>query len=690
MWRSQYRNFGTHATLVGNFVTDVDGNDRGGVRWYELRRSGGAWSLYQEGTYAPDTTHRWMGSIAMDGGGNIALGYSASSTGVFPSIRYTGRLAGDTLGTMPQVETTIVAGSGSNNSNRWGDYSAMNVDPADDCTFWYTNEYATANGTWNTRVASFRFDSCAGGPTLPSLSVNDVQVTEGNTGTSNATFTVTQSETSAQTVSVDYATADGTAQAASGADVFTNAATITLPASGTEGNAGPYPSTITVPARAALTKVAVSLTLSHTYPADIDILLVGPTGQSVVLMSDVGGGTDAVNVAMTFDDTGSTVPGTLTSGTFRPTNNGAGDSFPSPAPQGTPGSTLSVFNGTDPTGTWSLYALDDAAADSGSVSGWSLWVEPTTGGGDYAAATGTVSLPPVTKVTVTLSLSHTYPADVDILLVGPTGQSVVLMSDVGGGTDAVNVALTFDDLGPGLSTPLSSGTFRPTNTGGGDPFPSPAPQTTPAATLAAFNGTNPTGTWSLYVEDDASEDSGHILGGWSLGLEPSVAAAGTLSFSPGTTTQTIAVSVAGDTTVEPNETFVVNLKGPVNATLADTQGTAVIVNDDGGAVFTDPNLAVGDPIKAVHIAELRTRIDALRTLHGLQKHTFSDPVLTPGVTLVRAAHLLELRTALNQAYTAAAQTPPSYTDSAITVGSTLIRVVHIKELRTAVVALESL
>ena len=169
MWRSQYRNFGTHETIVGNFVTDVDGADRGGIRWFELRRTGGAWSLFQEGTYSPDTTNRWMGSIAMDVSGNIALGYSAGSSTVFPGIRYTGRLAGDPAGAMPQVETTVVIALGSNGSNRWGDYSSMNVDPVDDCTFWYTNEYATTAGTWNTRIASFRFTSC--GSTLAVTSI---------------------------------------------------------------------------------------------------------------------------------------------------------------------------------------------------------------------------------------------------------------------------------------------------------------------------------------------------------------------------------------------------------------------------------------------------------------------------------------------------------------------------------------
>jgi hypothetical protein len=162
MWRLQYRNFDSYETLVGNLVTDVDGTDHGGIRWFELRKTGvGPWTLHQEGTYAPDAAHRWMGSIAMDGSGNIALGYSVSdATSTYPSIRYTGRLAGDPLGTMTQGEHNIIAGSGSQASVRWGDYSSMNVDPVDDCTFWYTNEYVAENNRWRTRIASFKFPEC--------------------------------------------------------------------------------------------------------------------------------------------------------------------------------------------------------------------------------------------------------------------------------------------------------------------------------------------------------------------------------------------------------------------------------------------------------------------------------------------------------------------------------------------------
>ena len=121
MWRLQYRNFGTHETLVGNFTVDVaDFSNHAGIRWFELRKTGGgSWSIYQEGTYSPDAHHRWMGSIAMDGNGNIALGYSVSSGTLYPSIRYTTRLASDATGTL-QSEATLIAGTASQtNANRW-------------------------------------------------------------------------------------------------------------------------------------------------------------------------------------------------------------------------------------------------------------------------------------------------------------------------------------------------------------------------------------------------------------------------------------------------------------------------------------------------------------------------------------------------------------------------------------------
>jgi hypothetical protein len=159
MNRLQYTHWDDREVLMGNFVTDVDGNDWGGIRWFELEKVGGAWTLRQEGTYAPDSDHRWMAASAMDQSGNFAIAYNVSSSTTYPSLRYTGRLFDDPLGVLTETETVIHAGTASNSSNRYGDYSAMNLDPVDDCTFWFTGEDNTSS-SWRTQVVSFAFDAC--------------------------------------------------------------------------------------------------------------------------------------------------------------------------------------------------------------------------------------------------------------------------------------------------------------------------------------------------------------------------------------------------------------------------------------------------------------------------------------------------------------------------------------------------
>lgn len=168
MYRAQYRSFSGYDALVLNTTVDADGNDTAGIRWAELRNDGTGWTVYQEGTYAPaDGENRWMGSAAMNGSGDIALGYSLSSTNTFPSVRYTTRQAGDTLGVLPGGEVEMIAGTGSQtrSSNRWGDYSSMSVDPVDDCTFWYTQEFYqdTNSFDFKTRIGAFAGPSCGGG-----------------------------------------------------------------------------------------------------------------------------------------------------------------------------------------------------------------------------------------------------------------------------------------------------------------------------------------------------------------------------------------------------------------------------------------------------------------------------------------------------------------------------------------------
>jgi fibronectin type III domain protein len=169
MYRPSYREFSDHKSVaISHSVTGSNNNVA--PRWYEVRDPNGSPSVFQQGTFSPDSTYRWMPSIAQDQNGDIAVGYSASSSTMHPAIRFTGREPGDAAGTM-QTETNVFSGAGSQNGglSRWGDYSAMRIDPSDDCTFWYTTEYIPANGSfnWHTRIASFKFNSCGLPPPPP-------------------------------------------------------------------------------------------------------------------------------------------------------------------------------------------------------------------------------------------------------------------------------------------------------------------------------------------------------------------------------------------------------------------------------------------------------------------------------------------------------------------------------------------
>ena len=169
MYRFAYRNFGTHESLVVNQAVKVGTNKpstRTGIRWYELRDPGGSPpTVFQQSTYAPDSGFwRWMGSAAMDKDGNLAVGYSIShSSSLRPTLRFAARGVGDPLNTLSS-EQNLFTGTGSQTQNlaRWGDYSTLSVDPSDDCTMWYTNEYLEVSGTfnWHTRIASFKLGTC--------------------------------------------------------------------------------------------------------------------------------------------------------------------------------------------------------------------------------------------------------------------------------------------------------------------------------------------------------------------------------------------------------------------------------------------------------------------------------------------------------------------------------------------------
>ncbi|MDX2359276.1 MAG: PKD domain-containing protein [Crocinitomicaceae bacterium] len=165
MNRIHYRNFGTHESIVCSHVTDVSGNDDTGIRWYELRRTGGtggSWAIYQQGTYAPDGDSRWMPTIGISATGNIGLAYNVASSSLFPSIRYTGRKECDPLNVMTEPETEIATGTANNGSGRYGDYNAMGLDPSDGETFYMTGEYnPNGSGAWSTRIGAFSIASCS-------------------------------------------------------------------------------------------------------------------------------------------------------------------------------------------------------------------------------------------------------------------------------------------------------------------------------------------------------------------------------------------------------------------------------------------------------------------------------------------------------------------------------------------------
>ncbi len=329
------------------------------------------------------------------------------------------------------------------------------------------------------------------------------------------------------------------------AQTFSNPAFIAAPAQATtSGPAGTYPSTQTLAGRTGtVTDLDVRINgLMHTSPSDLGLLLVSPGGQNIVLMSGDGGATDVAGVALTFNDAAAAgaLPTPLVTGSYRPKGGTASPPAPAPAPSGS--AALSVFNGIDPNGAWTLYAFDTATGNFGSfVGGWSLLVTTTTtaqftqtlstaiqvpalvtaaGAGDPYPSTITVSgASTIVDLNVTLSsLTHSFPGDFRVVLVGPAGQNLVLIAGNGGGTDIGGVMLTLDDeaataVGTGAFT---TGSFRPR--GGTTTQPAPAPVPTGSTALTVFDGTDPNGVWSLYVSDGAGGDVGAFSGGWSLTL----------------------------------------------------------------------------------------------------------------------------------------------------------------------------
>ena len=224
----------------------------------------------------------------------------------------------------------------------------------------------------------------------PTFAIEDATVAEGDGGFPVATFRVVLRQPNLFESRIHYVTADGTATAA--AATFSSGA-LAIPAVGT---ASPYPATVNVSGLSGTVQhVAVRLSqYTHTFPADVDVLLVGPGGQRAMVMSDVGVSNDVSGITLTFQDGAPTPPAQLVSGIFAPADNVPAESMPPPAPPGPYGSALSVFNGTNPNGTWQVFVADDTNPDGGSIGSVSVIITTTANGGDYLPTAGLLTFPP--------------------------------------------------------------------------------------------------------------------------------------------------------------------------------------------------------------------------------------------------------------------------------------------------------
>jgi subtilisin-like proprotein convertase family protein len=517
--RLVYRNFGTHEALLGVFATNRDpatsgSNVEQGSRWFELRRSGGGWALHDEGTFGGDTNSAsanfFMGSVAMDAQGNVALGYSKTDVGaspVFPSLGFTGRLAGDPAGTLAPENDAVLGGAASS-SGRWGDYAAMSVDPADDCTFWFTSEYipgGPTGGSWGTRIASFAFDEC--------MFRFDV------------TATPDQLDVCAPTdpdpaVSVDVTSVGGwsfaVGLAASGEPPGTTSTfvpdnqlpdfTSTYTLLGTGGSTtGVYPIDITgtggdVPPTVRSTQFVLNLAVADPGPPALTTPVNGTIGVSLqptftwtagtdVTSYDLEVATDAAFTNVVYSVTGLT---------------GLSHSLPSALdPSSTYHWRLTAVNvcGTVTTGAFSFTTIPLACETFPSAD---VPLPIPEGSGTSGTTTSTLTIGAGDGGTIAdvnvldLIGTHTYMDDLDIFVESPTATSVQLREQACGALEDFD--LNYDDQaapGPPPCPPTDGGTYQPDSP------------------LAAFDGEDSTGTWTLSIIDNFTGDVGQ-LDSWGL------------------------------------------------------------------------------------------------------------------------------------------------------------------------------
>ena len=303
MYRLVYRNFSDHTTLLASH--SIVAGSSGGTRWYEIRNPETSPTVFQSGTFAPDASYRWMPAIAMDQNQDIAVGFSKSSStaGDYPSLVYAGRVPSDAAGTL-EGEVVLKAGLGSQTGggHRWGDYSSVTVDPTDDCTFWFTEEYEKTTGgfNWSTAIGAFTFPTCTGAPGFSlTAAPSTLSIVQGNTGTSTITVVPLNGFAGSVTLAASGLPSGVTAGFSTNPTTSTSTLTLTASANATLGT-----STVTITGVSGSLTQTVPLSLTVTSPVVGPPVTLSPTSLTwgnVVVQATAPG----KNVTLT--NTGTTV-----------------------------------------------------------------------------------------------------------------------------------------------------------------------------------------------------------------------------------------------------------------------------------------------------------------------------------------------------------------------------------------------
>ena len=521
MNQAQYRKFATYNSALFNFVVDVDGSStkQAGVRWYELRQTadGEPWEIYQEGTYtAPDNRHAWNASLIMDVQGNIGMGYtgmsSANSTddSVLLGSYYTGRYSGDPINVMTIDEGTIMAGDANISSTRYGDYSKIDVDPANDKKFWFVNE-VRSNGRKN----------IAGVFQIAANAANDVAVISLDTPvsgilTSTETITVTIrnfGENSATGFDVSYQVNSGTVIT----ETFTGTImsnesvqfTFNTPVDlSTEGQVYSILSSVTLTGDEDSTNDSITTEITHVYSNDIGVTAItGPddgealTNESIVITIENFGTASQSNFQASYSINGAP---SVSENVAGPLDAGTSISY-----------TFSTLGNFSMDGTYTIVAQTLLDTDS-DTSNNSSQVEilnsacytrtndiENTIGPDIGVTTSVINMDQnavITDVNLTLNIEHTWDSDLDVKLIAPDGVTeIILFEDIGGSGDNFTNMVLDDDA----STVISDGEA---------PFTG---SYSPQGLLSDFNGLMSAGDWTLSITDDSNDDGGKLID-WSI------------------------------------------------------------------------------------------------------------------------------------------------------------------------------